>query len=103
LKDSRFSLKHNPKTPILDEFFHNSQHLCGNIKTPCTNYDASFQKFLVLLQFLFAFLSSRSFKEHMIFNKIFNQKQVKMKRLEYPSNQKTTHEPKNKRKHSLAA
>ncbi len=33
-------------------------------------------------------------KEHMILNKIFNQKQVKMKRSEYPSNQKTTYEPK---------
>jgi hypothetical protein len=39
----------------------------------------------------------------MILNKIFNQKQVKKKRSEYSSNQKTPMNPKNKRKHSLAA
>jgi len=31
--------------------------------------------------------------EHLIFNKVFNHKQVKMKKWEYPSNQKTTHGP----------
>jgi hypothetical protein len=32
-------------------------------------------------------------KEHMILNKLFNQKQVKMKSWEDPSNQKTNHAP----------
>ncbi len=49
-----------------------------------------------LLSFNFFLPSSlaKALREHMILNQISNQKQVKMKGLEYPSNQKTTMNPK---------
>jgi hypothetical protein len=43
--------------------------------------------------FLPSSLATEVLNEHMILNKIFNQKQVKMKRLEYPSCDRTTGHP----------
>ncbi len=50
-------------TFIFYELFHNSQHFCWNVTTPHTNCDANFQKFFILLQFLFAFISCKNFKK----------------------------------------
>jgi hypothetical protein len=50
------------------------------------------KSFLSFNFFLPSFLK-KAWREHVILNQNFNQKQVKMKRSEYPNNQKTTMNP----------
>jgi hypothetical protein len=54
------------------------------------------KSFSSFFDFFLPFLLAIALRKHMIFNQIFNQKQVKMKRWEDPSNEKTPMAPKKK-------
>ncbi len=86
------SKAHNPDTHLSSMNFSTiAKIFVGMSEHPALSVMLIFKSFSSFFNFFLPFSCKNYKKTHMILNKLFNQKQVKMKRWEYPSNQKTTH------------